>query len=237
SENRLGTQAGSWADIKNAEGIKKRSNTAQNLQFYVEEQKRLYQELPFMARAPGYASPVVPARERSFSNLRSRSSWGSFTNLVQRGEDQPLLGDADEFPEPGYTWPLLLSCCCVALMSAFQFGYNTGVTGALNAVPSDRSLLVASARSSDARRRCWSDSFLFIIAGAIMAFAPNIYVLIAGRFILASPAGTVSVVVPLYLGELAPPNLRGALGTGYQFGVVIGILAAAAAGIRVLDAE
>jgi SP family facilitated glucose transporter-like MFS transporter 3 len=39
-------------------------------------------------------------------------------------------------------------------------------------------------------------------------------------------SGTVSVVVPLYLGELAPPNLRGALGTGYQFGVVIGILAA-----------
>lgn len=29
--------------------------------------------------------------------------------------------------------PLLLSCC-VALMSAFQFGYNTGVTGAINPV-------------------------------------------------------------------------------------------------------
>lgn len=26
------------------------------------------------------------------------------------------------------------------------------------------------------------------------------------------------------LGELAPPNLRGALGTGYQFGMVMGIL-------------
>ncbi|KAJ0402795.1 hypothetical protein ATCC90586_004892 [Pythium insidiosum] len=246
SEIALGTKAGSWADIKIAEGIKKRSNTAQNLQFYVEEQKRLYQELPFMA-LPGMRRQSFQ-RERSFSNLRSRSSWGSFTNLVQRGEDQPLLGDADEFPEPGYTWPLLLSCC-VALMSAFQFGYNTGVTGALNAdliFPGHSPLewaicvsifavggpigsLTAGRLSTQLGRKkaLLVDSFLFIIAGAIMALAPNIYVLIAGRFLVGFAAGTVSVVVPLYLGELAPPNLRGALGTGYQFGVVIGILAAA----------
>jgi MFS transporter, SP family, solute carrier family 2 (facilitated glucose transporter), member 3 len=233
-------------------------------------------------------------RERSFSNLKSRSSWGSFTNLVQRGEDQPLLGEADEFPEPGYTVPLLLSCC-VALMSAFQFGYNTGVTGALNPVrlfptflsPTLVLLEHASNRVSNhldfpnflganvsISPYLWShhqdlvfpghsdlewavcvsifavggpigsltagrmstalgrkkalivDSFLFVLAGAIMAFAANIYMLIAGRFIVGYAAGTVSVVVPLYLGELAPPNLRGALGTGYQFGVVTGILAA-----------
>lgn len=47
----------------------------------VEEQKRLYQELPFMA-LPGMRRQSFQ-RERSFSNLKSRSSWGSFTNLVQ----------------------------------------------------------------------------------------------------------------------------------------------------------
>ncbi|KAL4147774.1 hypothetical protein PRNP1_011528 [Phytophthora ramorum] len=128
SDVALGTN-GSWADLKIAEGLKKRSNTAQNLQFYVEEQKRLYQELPFSV-LPGMRRQSFQ-RERSFSNLKSRSSWGSFTNLVARGEDQPLLGADDEFPEPGYTYPLLLSCG-VALMSAFQFGYNTGVTGGIN---------------------------------------------------------------------------------------------------------
>ncbi|KAG2905471.1 hypothetical protein PC114_g11523 [Phytophthora cactorum] len=128
SDVALGTN-GSWADLKIAEGLKKRSNTAQNLQFYVEEQKRLYQELPFSV-LPGMRRQSFQ-RERSFSNLKSRSSWGSFTNLVARGEDQPLLGADDEFPEPGYTFPLLLSCG-VALMSAFQFGYNTGVTGGIN---------------------------------------------------------------------------------------------------------
>jgi len=54
---------------------------------------------------------------------------------LQYGEDQPLLGAEDEFPEPGYTYPLLLSSC-VALMSAFQFGYNTGVTGGISPVRS-----------------------------------------------------------------------------------------------------
>lgn len=34
SEVALGTNHGSWAELKQAEGLKKRSNTAQNLQFY-----------------------------------------------------------------------------------------------------------------------------------------------------------------------------------------------------------
>lgn len=79
-----------------------------------------------------------------------------------------------------------------------------------NAIGRKKSLLVSS--------------LLFIVAGALMAFAASIYMLIVGRFLVGYASGTVSVVVPLYLGELAPPNLRGALGTGYQFGVVSGIL-------------
>lgn len=43
-----------------------------------------------------------------------------------------------------------------------------------------------------------------------------------GASIMCSFAG---VVVPIYLGELAPPTLRGALGTLTQFGLVMGILA------------
>ncbi|KAI9916171.1 hypothetical protein PsorP6_016729 [Peronosclerospora sorghi] len=244
SDVALGTN-GSWADLKVAEGLKKRSNTAQNLQFYVEEQKRLYQELPFSV-LPGMRRQSFQ-RERSFSNLKSRSSWGSFTNLVARGEDQPLLGGEDEFPEPGYTLPLLLSCG-VALMSAFQFGYNTGVTGGINpdiifpghsdmqwaicvsifAVGGPIGSLTAGQVSTVLGRKkaLLVDSFLFIIAGVIMALSVDIYALILGRFLVGFASGTVSVVVPLYLGELAPPNLRGALGTGYQLFMVIGVLAA-----------
>lgn len=151
------------------------------------------------------------------------------------------------FDEPGYTKPLLVSCC-VALLSAFQFGYNTGVTGALTpdfVFPGHSNLewslcvsafpvggpigsLIAGKLSTVYGRKntLLVDAGLFIVAGLIMAFSWNVYMLIFGRFIVGFASGIVSVVVPLYLGELAPPNLRGALGTGYQFGMVSGILLA-----------
>lgn len=42
----------------------------------------------------------------------------------------------------------------------------------------------------------------------------------------APPPGLVSVLVPLYVGEVAPLRLRGALGTLHQLGIVLGILCA-----------
>ena len=54
SEVALGTQNGSWADLKHAESLKKRSNTAQNLLFY--------------GFAPAFPTPRIPFEMiRSFS--------------------------------------------------------------------------------------------------------------------------------------------------------------------------
>lgn len=49
---------------------------------------------------------------------------------------------------------------------------------------------------------------------------------IIARFIIGFASGYSSVLVPIYLGEMAPPSLRGTLGTVTQFGLVLGILAA-----------
>ncbi|KAE9065159.1 hypothetical protein PF005_g29090 [Phytophthora fragariae] len=69
-----------------------------------------------------------------------------------------------------------------------------------------------------------ANSCLFVMSGVVMAFAINMYMLILGRFLVSIASGTATVVVPLYLGELAPPNLRGTLGTTYQVAMVLGIL-------------
>jgi SP family facilitated glucose transporter-like MFS transporter 3 len=45
------------------------------------------------------------------------------------------------------------------------------------------------------------------------------------RFVIGFASGYSSVLVPIYLGEMAPPTLRGMLGTVTQFALVIGILA------------
>ncbi|KAL3672259.1 hypothetical protein V7S43_002918 [Phytophthora oleae] len=235
----------SWENMKQADGLKDRASTMHNLKYYGEEQKRLYQELPFRV-LPGMRRRSFRS-ERDFPQLRPRSSWANLSHLVKKhGEYKPLLEDEDEESEPGYTYPLLLSCM-VAVINAFQYGYNTAVTGAMNAAvvfPGHSDMLWALCVSGFAvggpigsivggqlsaqlgrKKTMLLNSCLFLLSGAVMAFAINMYMLIAGRFLVGIASGTATVIVPLYLGELAPPNLRGALGTTYQVAMVIGILA------------
>ena len=47
----------------------------------------------------------------------------------------------------------------------------------------------------------------------MQACAPNLDVVIVARAVIGLASGASSVLVPLYLGEVAPPNLRGAIGT------------------------
>jgi MFS family permease len=47
-----------------------------------------------------------------------------------------------------------------------------------------------------------------------------------GRFIAGLSIGMLSMVVPLYLGELAPPNIRGSLIALQQLGITVGIMVA-----------
>ncbi len=72
------------------------------------------------------------------------------------------------------------------------------------------SLLAGSASTKYGRKKALIvDSAAFVLAGCVMAFATNVYMLILGRLLVGFACGAVTVVVPLYLGELAPPNLRG----------------------------
>jgi len=40
--------------------------------------------------------------------------------------------------------------------------------------------------------------------------------LMGGRFVIGLGGGASSVAVPMYIGEISPPNLRGAFGTYFQ---------------------
>ncbi|KAM9855485.1 solute carrier family 2, facilitated glucose transporter member 5 [Aulostomus maculatus] len=57
-------------------------------------------------------------------------------------------------------------------------------------------------------------------------------IIIVARFIVGICAGLSSNVVPMYLGELSPKNLRGAIGIIPQLFITIGILSAQVLGIR-----
>ncbi|KAJ3320365.1 High-affinity glucose transporter rgt2 [Blyttiomyces sp. JEL0837] len=67
---------------------------------------------------------------------------------------------------------------------------------------------------------------LFAIGGAIQAAAPTFAALLVGRVFSGLAIGTVSMVVPVYLAETAPTNIRGSLTTVYQLMITFGIFVA-----------
>uniref|UniRef100_A0A665UJD2 Solute carrier family 2, facilitated glucose transporter member 1-like n=1 Tax=Echeneis naucrates TaxID=173247 RepID=A0A665UJD2_ECHNA len=76
---------------------------------------------------------------------------------------------------------------------------------------------------------------LAFIAALLMGFskmAASYEMLIIGRFIVGLYSGLSTGFVPMYVEEISPTSLRGALGTLHQLGVVIGILVAQVFGIE-----
>ncbi|XP_040014775.1 solute carrier family 2, facilitated glucose transporter member 1 [Xiphias gladius] len=77
-------------------------------------------------------------------------------------------------------------------------------------------------------------NILAFIAAALMGFskmAKSWEMLIIGRFVVGLYSGLSTGFVPMYVGEVSPTALRGALGTLHQLGIVIGILVAQVFGL------
>jgi MFS transporter, SP family, sugar:H+ symporter len=134
-------------------------------------------------------------------------------------------------------------------LGGLLFGYDTGViSGALLFITKDfelspflegavvASLLLGAMLGaalagplSDrlGRRRLIISAAVIFAAGAILAAAaPSVGVLVAARFILGIAVGCAALVVPLYLSEIAPTEIRGAIGSLNQLMIVCGILVA-----------
>ncbi|XP_070535083.1 solute carrier family 2, facilitated glucose transporter member 5-like [Ptychodera flava] len=61
--------------------------------------------------------------------------------------------------------------------------------------------------------------------------------MIAGRVILGFYAGAAITVVPVFSAEIAPKNMRGAIGINHQLAITIGILIAQILGIFIFNTE
>ncbi|CAL0320158.1 unnamed protein product [Lupinus luteus] len=68
---------------------------------------------------------------------------------------------------------------------------------------------------------------LFFLVGALLnGLALNVEMLIVGRILLGFGVGFCNQSVPVYLSEMAPSKIRGALNMGFQMMITIGILIA-----------
>jgi sugar porter (SP) family MFS transporter len=67
-------------------------------------------------------------------------------------------------------------------------------------------------------------AILFSIGAIGAALAPNIGVLVFFRVVLGLGVGSAALIVPLYLSEIAPTQIRGAISSLNQLNIVFGIL-------------
>ncbi|GAB4827886.1 hypothetical protein Ancab_034770 [Ancistrocladus abbreviatus] len=144
----------------------------------------------------------------------------------------------------------------VACLGAILFGYHLGVVnGALEYLSRDLgisgntvlqgwvvSTLLAGATVGSFTGGSLADKFgrtktfqLDAIPLAIGAFlcatAKSVQVMMVGRLLCGIGIGISSALVPLYISEISPTEIRGALGSVNQLFICIGILAALVAGL------
>jgi major inositol transporter-like SP family MFS transporter len=143
----------------------------------------------------------------------------------------------------------LLLISLVASIGGLLFGYDTGVVNGallymgrdLRLTPADEGLITAAlllgaalgsllaGRLADRigrRRTMWLLAGTFVVGAIACAAAPDRSALAGFRFLLGLAVGGASVVVPTYLAELAPPEMRGRLVTQNELLIVSGQLLA-----------
>jgi SP family arabinose:H+ symporter-like MFS transporter len=65
---------------------------------------------------------------------------------------------------------------------------------------------------------------LFIATSIATGVAPSFTLFVVARFIGGIAVGGVSVLSPLYVAEVSPPDIRGRMGAAYQMSITAGIL-------------
>lgn len=137
----------------------------------------------------------------------------------------------------------------VASLGGLQFGFNTAIiAGVLLSVTrifhltqwqqgifassillgallgSSCSGILADRLGRKGAQQC--SAIIFIIGGILLFFTGTFHLFVFGRFIQGLGVGIVSMVVPMYLAEIAPSESRGAYVSVNQLAITIGIVVA-----------
>lgn len=78
---------------------------------------------------------------------------------------------------------------------------------------------------------------VFIIGAISSGLAPNVWFLIGSRVVLGVAVGSSTVLVPSYIAEIAPPDIRGTLSALFQLAITIGIVVAYLVNYALAEAE
>src|SRR6202034_3514171 len=70
----------------------------------------------------------------------------------------------------------------------------------------------------------WLSGLLFLISGIWCYFSPSVGQLVAARILGGLGVGVASLLVPVYIAELSPPESRGALVSINQVAILVGMV-------------
>nr|VDC86497.1 unnamed protein product [Brassica oleracea] len=193
----------------------------------------------------------------NLSSVKARSVRAQASSVGGGGDEEEAVPLRSESNSSGTVLPFV----AVACLGAILFGYHLGVVnGALEYLAKDLgiadntvlqgkcvtgwivSALLAGATVGSFTGGTLADKFgrtrtfqLDAIPLAIGAFlcatAQSVQTMIVGRLLAGIGIGISSAIVPLYISEISPTEIRGALGSVNQLFICIGILAALIAGL------
>ncbi|EOY04152.1 Plastid hexose transporter isoform 1 [Theobroma cacao] len=196
------------------------------------------------------------ARARNGIETVVRSSVKSRSVKAQASAAGGDVEDLTPINPQGKSSGIVLPFVGVACLGAILFGYHLGVVnGALEYLSKDLgiaentvlqgwvvSTLLAGATVGSFTGGALADKFgrtrtfqldaIPLIIGAVLSStAQTIQTMIIGRLLAGIGIGISSAIVPLYISEISPTEIRGALGSVNQLFICIGILAALVAGL------
>ncbi|KAM2806564.1 hypothetical protein COP1_047176 [Malus domestica] len=184
------------------------------------------------------AGPRMGSDGISMATLKARSVQAQASD----GDVENLIPSKPQGKSSGTVLPYV----GVACLGAILFGYHLGVVnGALEYLSIDLgwvvSTLLAGATVGSLTGGSLADKFgrtkafqlnaIPLAIGAFFATAQSVQTMIVGRLLAGIGIGITSAIVPLYISEISPTEIRGTLGSINQLFICIGILVAMVAGL------
>ncbi|XP_068643223.1 plastidic glucose transporter 4 [Aristolochia californica] len=198
------------------------------------------------------SSELACLRMRVDTSFWSKSKSGFVRAQSSDGDLEALPSETPQRKSSGTVLPYV----GVACLGAILFGYHLGVVnGALEYLSRDLgisentalqgwvvSTLLAGATVGSFTGGALADKFgrrmtfqldvIPLVVGAFLcATAQSVQTMIVGRLLAGIGIGITSAIVPLYISEISPTEIRGALGSINQLFICVGILAALVAGL------
>ncbi|KAI4319869.1 hypothetical protein MLD38_033417 [Melastoma candidum] len=152
-------------------------------------------------------------------------------------EESPITAEGGGGEGNEFGWLPAFPHVLTASMANFLFGYHIGVmNGPIISIARElgfegNTILEGLVIGLAVGAHFQIDAIPLILGALLSAQAKSIDEILLGRFLVGLGIGVNTVLVPIYISEVAPTKYRGSLGTFCQIGTCLGIIASLFLGI------